>query len=238
MRLGTSGDDPGGRDNAARLQREIDALHATTVALSAPLDTDALLELIVERAATLVGGAHGYVYVRSDDGTRMVERIAQGPLSPWAGSEITPDEGNAGLVWRTGKAQIDNDYRAYRAEARHRRGDPRRRPRRPAQGARRGGGRARARTHRAGRRRSRSRTSGSWSGSPRSRPWRSSGSASMPISSVSWSSDAAPRRSCCTRSHASPTPSSRSSSRTRRRCDAWRAPPSSATARRAGTSNG
>lgn len=112
MRHGTCRDGPGGRGDAARLQRELDALQATTVALSAPLDTDALLALIVERAATLVGGAHGYVYVRSDDGTRMVERIAQGPLSPWAGSEITPDEGNAGLVWRTGKAQIDNDYRA------------------------------------------------------------------------------------------------------------------------------
>jgi len=113
VRSATNGDGSRGRDEAAGLRRELDALHDTTVALSAPLDPDALLELIAERAAGLVGGSHGYVYVLSDDGSRMVERVAQGPLSQFACSEITREEGHAGLVWRTGKAQIDNDYRTF-----------------------------------------------------------------------------------------------------------------------------
>ena len=100
------------RKDTARLRGELDALHRTAVALSTPLDSDALLELIVEQAANLVEGSFGYVYVLSEDGVRMVERVAQGPFLPFLGTEITKDQGVAGVVWRTRTAHVENAYRS------------------------------------------------------------------------------------------------------------------------------
>ena len=99
------------RKDTARLRGELDALHRTAVALSTPLDPDALLELIVEQAANLVDGSFGYAYVISEDGSRMVERVAQGPFLPFLGTEIARNQGVAGVVWRTSSAHVENNYR-------------------------------------------------------------------------------------------------------------------------------
>lgn len=102
---------PSRSERAASPRRERDALHATAVALSQPLDADALFELIVERAAPLVDGARGFVYVLAPDRTRLVQRVSQAPAAPYVGDEVPLDVGVGGLVARTGRSHIDNDYK-------------------------------------------------------------------------------------------------------------------------------
>ena len=48
---------------AARSAEELESLHAAALALSEQLDPEEVLERIVERAAALVEGSFGYVYV-------------------------------------------------------------------------------------------------------------------------------------------------------------------------------
>jgi diguanylate cyclase (GGDEF)-like protein len=99
------------RDEAARLRRELHALHETAAALSGSLDRASLLEHVVDGAAELIHGAHGFLYLLEDDGPRLVVRIARGPLAPFVGSEVRPGVGVAGRVWETGEACLENDYR-------------------------------------------------------------------------------------------------------------------------------
>jgi diguanylate cyclase (GGDEF)-like protein len=97
----------------ARAVSEVDALHAAAVALSGALDPEAVLQLIVDRAAALVAGSYGYLYMVDENEELLVERIAQGPFTRFVGSTIGPDVGVAGLVWRTGEPQIENHYRKW-----------------------------------------------------------------------------------------------------------------------------
>jgi diguanylate cyclase (GGDEF)-like protein len=93
---------------------ELEALHAAALALSQQLDPEAVLERIVEHAAALIAGSHGYLYVVDEVEGKLVEKIAQGPFARFVGSSIGPDEGVAGLVWMTGVAHIENDYRRWK----------------------------------------------------------------------------------------------------------------------------
>lgn len=101
--------DPKGRA-PARSTDELEALHAAALALSEQLDPEAVLERIVERAAALVEGSFGYVYVVDEAKEQLVERVAQGPFAPFRGTTIERDVGVAGLVWCTGASHIENDY--------------------------------------------------------------------------------------------------------------------------------
>src|SRR5690242_1232203 len=92
---------------------EVDALHAAAVALSGALDPDEVLELIVDRAAALVVGSYGYLYMVDETEELLVERIGQGPFARFVGTTIGRDVGVAGLVWRTGEPQIENHYRRW-----------------------------------------------------------------------------------------------------------------------------
>src|SRR5262249_33784836 len=92
---------------------EVDALHAAAVALSGDLDPDAVLELIVDRAAALVTGSYGYLYMVDESRDLLVERIGQGPFSRFVGTTIGRDVGAAGLVWRTCEAQLENHSRSW-----------------------------------------------------------------------------------------------------------------------------
>jgi diguanylate cyclase (GGDEF)-like protein len=89
---------------------EVDALHAAALALSEQLDPEEVLERIVERAAALVTGSYGYLYVVDEGEQQLVERVGQGPFAAFVSTTIGRDEGVAGLVWRTGKSHIENDY--------------------------------------------------------------------------------------------------------------------------------
>jgi diguanylate cyclase (GGDEF)-like protein len=89
---------------------ELDALHAAALALSEQLDPDTVLERIVERAAALVAGSFGYVYMHDEATGRLVQQVSQGPFARLIGSTIGADEGVAGLVWERGASHIENDY--------------------------------------------------------------------------------------------------------------------------------
>ena len=67
------------RGEVARLREELDALHATAVALalSDRADPDQLLERIVEHAAKLVEGSFGYVYLVDEQDGNLVQRSAR-----------------------------------------------------------------------------------------------------------------------------------------------------------------
>ena len=80
------------RQTPPRSTEELGALHAAALALSEQLDPESVLERIVERAAELVKGSFGYVYVVDEAEERLVERVAQGPFAPLVGTSIGPDE--------------------------------------------------------------------------------------------------------------------------------------------------
>ncbi len=103
---------PTGHDELARLRGELDALHATARALSAQAEADALLEGIAGQAASLVEGSIGYVYVLSEDGDALVQRVGPEPFAPFVGSSIGSGVGVAGRVWASGRTEVMNDYRA------------------------------------------------------------------------------------------------------------------------------
>jgi HD-GYP domain-containing protein (c-di-GMP phosphodiesterase class II) len=106
-------------DEAARLRRELDALHETAIALSEPLDPSVLLERAVDGAAGLIEEAHGFLYVLEDDGRRLVVRVARGPFARLTGTEIARGEGVVGTVWATGLTRLENDYRSSESRLRH-----------------------------------------------------------------------------------------------------------------------
>jgi diguanylate cyclase (GGDEF)-like protein len=96
-----------------RLGRELDALHETALALSEHLGPEALYERIIERAAALVDGAHGYLYMLDDEEEHLVVRIATGAFTSLLGRQIQPDQGVAGVVWSTREPYVANDYRTW-----------------------------------------------------------------------------------------------------------------------------
>ncbi len=101
-----------------RKDEELEALHAAALALSEQLDPETVLERIVEQASGLVAGSFGYVYLLDASETCLVERIAEGPLTPFIGTTVGLDAGVAGLVFRTGERVIENDYRQWEGRQR------------------------------------------------------------------------------------------------------------------------
>ena len=94
------------RGEVARLHDELDALHATAVALalSDRADPDGLLERIVEHAANLVDGSIGYVYLVDEEEGMLVQRVGQGSFARFVYTRVGPGTGVGGRVWASGHA--------------------------------------------------------------------------------------------------------------------------------------
>lgn len=89
------------------------ALQKTTLELMQQLDVDSLLEDVLRRATRLAGTKHGFVY-KLDERKEVFRRIsAVGLYKKDLGREIPIDQGIVGLVYKTAKPVIINDYAGF-----------------------------------------------------------------------------------------------------------------------------
>jgi PAS domain S-box-containing protein len=102
--------------NAAQLRHqneELAALHETTLDLVKPLEAAQLLEIIVSRAAALLGLNDGYLGLVEPDSQEMVIRVASGVFEPHLGYRLKPGHGLSGKVWQTGQPETVANYSSW-----------------------------------------------------------------------------------------------------------------------------
>jgi signal transduction histidine kinase/ActR/RegA family two-component response regulator len=99
------------RTEELRIQNaELGALHETTLGVMHRLDIEDLLKELLERAGSLLGAGHGYIYVSRPDAEEIERRVAIGVFEQDLGNTMAPGEGLAGRVWATGESLIVDDY--------------------------------------------------------------------------------------------------------------------------------
>ena len=102
------------RDKEIRRQNDLLlALQQTSLGLMQELEVDSLLEDILHRATKLVGTEHGFVYQLDAQKDVFRRTFAVGYYKQDLGREIPSGQGVVGVVYRTGKAAIVNDYKAF-----------------------------------------------------------------------------------------------------------------------------
>jgi diguanylate cyclase (GGDEF)-like protein/PAS domain S-box-containing protein len=89
------------------------ALHETSLELLHHLDLTAVLEAIVARAAALIGTAHGYIELVTDDGALLLPAVGIGMFRQRYGPGKRRGEGIGGTVWESGHPLVINDYGAW-----------------------------------------------------------------------------------------------------------------------------
>jgi PAS domain S-box-containing protein len=101
-------DSPNDRQNAS-----LRALHETALGLLDKIDTEELLETIIERAAALTGTEHGYIYLWEPESQVMRMRVGKGFFSQQIGRSVRMGEGMGGWVWQTEAPVLVEDYRHW-----------------------------------------------------------------------------------------------------------------------------
>jgi len=100
---------------AEQLRRQnvyLEALHETSLGLMRRLEPGDLLETVLQRAAALVGTAHGYIYVADPDGATLTAQAGIGVFTDRLGQQLRRGEGLPGRVWASGRPLvIDDDQR-------------------------------------------------------------------------------------------------------------------------------
>ncbi len=95
--------------------RELDALHETTVALLRRTDLDSLLAGIVASACALVGTRDGYLYLVDREADRLRLAVGAGYFDELRAPLIARGEGLSGRVWASGTSLRVDDYASWSA---------------------------------------------------------------------------------------------------------------------------
>jgi PAS domain S-box-containing protein len=96
-----------------RQNASLRALHETALGLLDKIDTEELLETIIERAAGLTGTAHGYIYLLSPEAQVIEMRVGKGLFAGQLGLTVRKGQGMGGTVWKTESPQLVSDYRNW-----------------------------------------------------------------------------------------------------------------------------
>lgn len=96
-----------------RQNESLRALHETSLKLIAELDKEQLLENILERAASLSGTTHGYIYLLEPGKAYMQMRVGMGFFKSQLGRQVFPGEGMGGCVWHEEKPLVVEDYNSW-----------------------------------------------------------------------------------------------------------------------------
>jgi diguanylate cyclase (GGDEF)-like protein len=102
---------------AARRDPYLAALDETAIALMNRHEPEDLLETIISRAASLLGTAHGFIYLLEPDGLSLVVRHGIGLFSDFLGYRMPVDSGLSGLVYREGRSVAVDDYDTWTQRA-------------------------------------------------------------------------------------------------------------------------
>ncbi|HSO19884.1 MAG TPA: GAF domain-containing protein, partial [Desulfosarcina sp.] len=106
--------DPSAVDPAVQRQNaSLRALHETALGLLDKIDTEELLETIIERAAALTGTDHGYIYLLDQDRMVMRMRVGRGFFSGQLGRSVRMGEGMGGVVWQAEAPVLVDDYSSW-----------------------------------------------------------------------------------------------------------------------------
>lgn len=91
--------------------RELKALHETTLAMINRLEPENLLEVVLSSAAALVESSHAFLYVVDpEDPEHLVIRAGIGIFAQNLGYRLRKGEGLAGRVWELGDSLAIDDY--------------------------------------------------------------------------------------------------------------------------------
>jgi len=100
-------------DAADRQTTYLKALHETSLELIDKLDKAELLESILDRAASLTGTEHGYIYLREPGETQMQMQMGLGFFKEQLGRRVAIGEGIGGRVWAAGAPLRVEDYQHW-----------------------------------------------------------------------------------------------------------------------------
>ena len=96
-----------------RQNESLKALHDTSLGLIDKLDKEELLENILERAASLSGTAHGYIYLLEPGKERMRMKMGMGFFKSQLGRSVVMGEGMGGCVWQVEKPIVVENYQTW-----------------------------------------------------------------------------------------------------------------------------
>ncbi|MBW2590881.1 MAG: GAF domain-containing protein, partial [Deltaproteobacteria bacterium] len=98
-------------EKSAKRQNEyLTALHETSVGLINRLDRKELLESVLNRAASLTGTEHGFIYLLEPDEIEMEMRVGMGFFNSQLGRRVKLGEGLGGIIWKTEKPMVVDNY--------------------------------------------------------------------------------------------------------------------------------
>jgi PAS domain S-box-containing protein len=98
-------------EKSARRQNEyLTALHETSVGLINRLDRKELLESVLNRAASLTGTEHGFIYLLEPGDMEMEMRVGMGFFNSQLGRRVKLGEGLGGIIWKTEQPMVVDDY--------------------------------------------------------------------------------------------------------------------------------
>jgi PAS domain S-box-containing protein len=89
------------------------ALHETSLGLIDKLDKEELLENILERAASLSGTVHGYIYLLEPGEEQMQMQVGMGFFKGQLGRLVRVGQGMGGHVWQTEAPLVVEDYQSW-----------------------------------------------------------------------------------------------------------------------------
>jgi PAS domain S-box-containing protein len=96
-----------------RQNASLTALHDTSLGLIDMLDKEELLENILERAASLSGTEHGFIYLLDPDGERMQMKMGMGFFKSQLGRRVAIGVGVGGWVWQAEEPVVVEDYQIW-----------------------------------------------------------------------------------------------------------------------------
>ncbi len=96
-----------------RQNASLKALHETSLFLIDKLDKEELLENILERAASLSGTTHGYIYLLDPGQDFMQMVVGKGFFKSQLGRRVTIGQGMGGWVWKTETPVVVEDYKSW-----------------------------------------------------------------------------------------------------------------------------
>jgi PAS domain S-box-containing protein len=101
-------DGPFYRQNAS-----LKALHETSLGLIDKLDKEELLENILERAASLSGTVHGFIYLLEPGEEQLQMKVGMGFFKSQLGRRVIMGEGVGGRVWQTKVPVLVENYQSW-----------------------------------------------------------------------------------------------------------------------------
>ena len=100
-------------DKFHRQNASLQALHEISLELIDKLDKEELLESILERATSLSGTAHGYIYLLEPEKDELQMKVGMGFFKSQLGRRVTMGEGVGGSVWQSEVPVVVEDYQSW-----------------------------------------------------------------------------------------------------------------------------